>query len=182
MFKFCTFDDSDETWFERSSSYQKSVNVLYLNQFVTVFLAYTASVNNSAVCCFLVNSLQILSDPVVNLVNLFSCGSLSCSDCPNWFISQNNILPICNLVFNSIKLPLNDFNCFVLFSFSKSFTKAENDFQSKFQRILNFFSNNCISFSEVSSSFRVSQNDPLDVNIMKLFRSNFSCVGSETVH
>ena len=182
MFKFCTFNDVDETWFKRSSSNQKSVNVLYLNQLVAVLFRDTSSVNDSAVGCFLVNSFQILSDPIMNFIDLFSSSSLSCSNCPNWFISQDNVVPICNLVFNSIELSLNNFNCSVLFSFSKSFTKTENNFQSEVQTILNFFGNDGISFTKVSSSFRVTQNNPFDVNIMKLLRSDLPGISSETVH
>jgi len=138
VFEFCTFNDVDETWLKRSSSDQKSVNILYLNQLVTILFSNTASVNDSAVSGFLVNSFQIFSDPGVNFIDLFSSGSLSCSNGPNWFISQDNVVPVSDFVFNGIELSLNDFNCSVFFSFSESLTETENNFQSEFQTILNF--------------------------------------------
>jgi hypothetical protein len=66
-----------------------------------------------------------------------------------------------------------------LLSFSQSFTKAEDYFQTQFEAVLNFFSNNDISLPEMGPSFRVSQNDPFDVYVQQLFRGDLSGEGTE---
>jgi len=101
----------------------------------------------------------------MDFINLLSCCSFSSSYGPNRFISKNNMIPVCYFILYSIKLSLNDFDYMTLLSFSKSFTKTKNYFHSKFKAIFNFFSYDSICLSEMSSSFRMSYNDPFDINI-----------------
>ncbi len=181
MLEFSALNNVDETWFQRCTSNQKSINVLNLNQLVTVLFAHTTTINDSAIGCLFVDALQVSSDPVVDLVDLLSCCCLASSNRPHRFVSQNHILPVGYFILDCVKLSFNNFDCSVLFSFGKSFSKTEDDFHAMFQTVLYLFGDNSVGLSEMSSSLGVTQDYPLNVNVQKLFRSDFSSIGTKCI-
>lgn len=150
-----------------------------MDQFVAVLFSNTASVNDSAVGGLFIDALKVSSDPGVDFIDLFGGGGFASADGPDWFVSQNNVVPIGHSVSDSVKLSFDDFNGVSSLSFGKSFTETEDDFETQLEAIFKLFGNNGVSLSEMSSSLRVTQNDPLDVDIQKLFGSNFTSEGAE---
>ncbi len=126
MLEFSAFNNIDKCWLEWGTSNQKSINILYLNQLITILLTHTTTINDSAISCLFVNTLQVSSDPVVDLVDLLSCCCLACSNGPYWFVGQNNVLPVGDFILDCVELSLDDFDCSVFFSFGKSFSKTED--------------------------------------------------------
>lgn len=128
MFKFGAVDNLNKTRLQWGTSNKKPVNVFNLNQLCAVFISHTSSINDAAISCLLVNTFQIWANPVVDLINLLCSGCLSRSDGPDRFISQNNIIPVSDFVFNSVKLSFYNFDRLALLSFAQSLTKTENNF------------------------------------------------------
>lgn len=117
----------------------------------------------------------------MDLVDLLSRGGLSCSDCPHWLIGQNDVLPTVNWILYGIKLPFDNFDCFVGFPLSKGFSEAEDNLNPIFQSILNFFCYSDILFCKMSPSFAVAEDNPFDIYILELISGNFSSESSEAI-
>lgn len=182
MLEFGTFDNVEKSRFKWCTSDQKAVNVLYLDQFVAVFVSNTTTVNYAAVGSFLVDAFEIWSDPVVDFVNLLGSGCFTSTDGPNGFVSKDDVVPVGDSVLDGVKLTLDDFDGLISFTFGQSFTETENNFQSEFKAIFDFFGNDGIGFTKMCSSLGMSQDDPLNVNILELFRSDFSSESTEGMH
>jgi hypothetical protein len=112
---------------EGSTSDQEAIDVLYFDEFSAVIFSNTAAVDNPAVACLLIDIGEVISDPVVDFINLVSSGSFPSSNCPHWLIGKYNIRPVVpNYSLHCIQLPLNNLDRFVLFTLSQSLTKTEN--------------------------------------------------------
>lgn len=111
------------------------------------------------------------------LSNFRSC-CFSSSDCPNWFISYNNLAPIFNSRFNDVKLFLNHFVCSSFWSFVSMFSNTNNTVKSTFLSFFYFLFNNFISLIKKKSSFWMSDYCPVNTKVFKLFSTNFTCVSS----
>lgn len=82
---------------------------------------------------------------------LLRASSFTSTNGPDWFISNNYILPIAYFILNSFDL-LSD-NSFSLssFTFFKSFTNTCNNRQSRFESMIYFFSNKLLKHLKQSS-------------------------------
>ncbi len=118
----------------------------------------------------------------MDFLHLFCGRSFASSNGPDWLVCQDDIVPVVDFILDCVKLSLDDFNGFVLLSFGQSFSKAEDDFQAQIKTVLDFLRDNIISLTKMSSSFGVSQNNPLDINVKKVFGRNFSGISSIRVH
>jgi len=92
------------------------------------------------------------------------------------------MIPVWYFIFDGVKLSFYNFNSFVLLSLGQCLTETENDSHSELETVLNLFWDNFIILSKMSSSFGMSQNHPLNVNVLKLLRSDLSSVCTKGMH
>lgn len=115
----------------------------------------------------------------MNLLHLFASGIFACSDGPDGLISENNVAPVSDERLHCVQLFLNHFDGLIVFPLSESFSEAVDDLKSSFKGDFHLFGQSLIGLAEVGSSFGVTDNDPLDVDVLQLFRSDFTSVGSK---
>lgn len=77
---------------------------------------------------------------------LLRTGSFTSTNCPNWFISNNYVLPIAYFILYSFNLLC--YNSFSLssFTFFKGFTNTCDNRQSRLKSMIYFFSNELKQF------------------------------------
>lgn len=156
VLQFAAVNNINKARFQGCASDQKSIHVLHLDQLVAVLFSHTSTVNDSAVSGLLAYAFEVWSNPVVDFIHLLCGRSFTSSNGPDWFVCQNDIVPVVDFILDCVKLSLDDFDSFVLLSFGQCFSKAEDDFQVQIKTVLDFFGDNIISLTKMSSSFRVS--------------------------
>lgn len=95
------------------------------------------------------------------LCDLWS-GSFTSTNSPDWFISNNNIAPVINMLSNGIQLSFIHCSRISWFSFFKLFTNTCHNTHSSVKSQFSLESNLSISFTIDSSSLRMSCEAPID--------------------
>ena len=104
-------------WFQTCPSHKESINVFLFRQLLAVLLAYTAAIDDSCgLCCFFRDRLgQPFSYRGVYFLCLLCGGDFTRTDGPDWFISNDNLGPICRLCCDGFELGGNNFDGLVAF-------------------------------------------------------------------
>lgn len=123
----------------------------------------------------------MLPNLVMNLGNLLLGSRLPSTNCPNRLISQHNVIPIGDNVFDRLKLSLDYVHSLFGIPLLQGLPKTVNYFQPCSQCVLNFLANNFIIFPMVSPPFRMSNDDPRNINILDLLRRNFPSKSSKRI-
>ena len=104
-------------WFQTCPSHKESINVSLFRQLLAILLAYAAAINDPCgLCCFFRNRLgQPFSYRGMYFLCLLCGGDFTRTDSPNWFISDNNLGPICRLCCDRFELGGHNFDGLVAF-------------------------------------------------------------------
>lgn len=126
----------------------------------------------------------------MDLLSLSGWSCLTSSNSPNRLISNNNIGPLFlseflfvyrykYLTLNSSQLFFNNFHCISWFSVSQFLSHTGNNFYLVIKSQSSLLSDNFAAFSIILSSFGMSQNCPWDTQILYVFNTDLSSIGSE---
>ena len=173
-------NDLDESWLEGSTTDKETVNVLLLDQITCVLICDWATVENSN---WLLGLLwDVLSEPFSDLsVGILSnlwTGNLTCSNSPDWLVSNNNVAPVLNHLSDGVELSLIDFSSFATFSLSEELSNACKNNESLIKCELGLFSNFLIRLTIESSSLGVTGQSVEDTSILDHLNWKFTSVGT----
>ena len=104
-------------WFQTCPSHKETINISLFRQLLAVLLAYAAAIDDPCgLCCFFRDCLgQPFSYRGMYFLCLLCGGDFTRTDGPNWFISDDNLGPICRLCCNCIELGGHNFDGLVAF-------------------------------------------------------------------
>jgi hypothetical protein len=116
----------------------------------------------------------------VDLFHLLGCSILTCSNSPNRLVSKYDVFPVGDQRFDGFELFLDNLDGLIILSLRECLSKAVDHLESGLQSDLYFFSQDFIGLAKMGPPFRVTNDDPFDIDIPKLFGSDFSSVCTES--
>jgi hypothetical protein len=179
-----SINNLSESGLQSSTTDQETIDVLLLEKINGVLFSDGTTVDNSDGIRDVLGDFlgQMSSDESVDFFSLFGGSGLSGTDGPDGFIGNDDsgVIFSRELALQSVELSGDDVQSFIAFSLLKRFTDTEDNVKTVVQSISSLGGNNLIRFVEVLSSFRVTQNSPLQAEVLNVLRSNFTSVSTET--
>ena len=115
----------------------------------------SAILDTDCFCCsFIINFSDACTDSCTYFFSLLCCSCLTCSDCPDWLVSDNCCLSLicCDILESNFNLLTDEIHCYTLFSLLKSFSTAHDRCNTMLECFQNFFIN-CLHLSQQSILF-----------------------------
>lgn len=176
-------NDLGEGWFKRCTTNKETINIWLGDKLITVLVSDGSSVDNSDGRRSLFGDLsgKEFSDMEMDFLSLLWSGSFSGSDSPNWFIGNNNIVPLFSSQVKGdqgLKLTFNNLRSMSSFSLFQFLTNTEDYLKSLRKCQNSFLGNKFFALIIDSSSLRMSQDNPIKTQILDMVSRNFSSVGT----
>ena len=84
----------------------------------------------------------------MGFLSLFWGSSDSSANCPNWFVSNDDLRPVSDLLSNDLKMLLAHLHGVSSFSLFKKLSNAVDDAESSIQSLLDLLANELIRFAK----------------------------------
>lgn len=89
----------------------------------------------------------------MDLLHLFRCGILACADRPDRLVGKHDVLPVGDQGLDGLELFLDNLDCLVVLSLSKSLSEAVDHLEPGLQSTFYLSCQDFIGLSEMGPSF-----------------------------
>lgn len=174
--RVCSSDDIEEVGLEGSATDEETIDIGLLEKISGVFTVDRTTILNTGLSAdFLRHILaQPATDKSMSILSNFRSSSLTSSNCPNRLIGNDDAAPVLYRALECFKLSLQDIIGLLSLSLSKGLTDANNRVETNFLSLRDLGSDQFIGLTVVSSSLRVTDNDPVDIEIFQLVSADFT--------
>jgi hypothetical protein len=117
----------------------------------------------------------------VSLLGLFGRSDHSCSNCPDRFISNNNLAPVFDLLADGTKLSSVDSVSFSGFTLLKFFADASHYLEAVFKRNLHLGCDISVGLAKDMAPLTVPQNDPSQTEVLNHCGGSLTSEGTVSV-
>lgn len=154
-----------------------------MNELFRVLISYRSTIDNPCLLSNLISWIcnNPLSDEIMSILSDLSWSSFTCANGPYRLISKDNLRPIFDTPFNCIELLSQHFISQTSFPLFKRLPNANDRVHTLILSAFNLFSNNLIGFSKELPSFRVTNDHPLDTEVLHLLSTNFTSVSPASI-
>lgn len=142
---------------ERGASNEETVNIGLLGKLATVLLGHAATVQDSGLVGNLVtNSLEPVSDSLVDLLGLLCGSDLASANGPDGLVGDNHLGPVGDLGLEGLELLAHNLNGLATLTLLQALTAAPNNTNAVLGGVLGLGCDNIVRLPEDSAALGVA--------------------------